>query len=263
MPNEVRTATRCSVWLVAMMVLVHGSLAWSGDRSEKRAEDSEVVRTYRMGSSLAQEEDVFKKINISRYGYNVRLKASIAGSTMELVCLVCSQSELLTKARELGAIAAAKHAGKEPATLSVLGLKEGVAVVDGIPMAPSKTEHPLEPGEHEIVLLQDGKEKRTVRNISVGQQLAVDAAAIEVRSQKRDDTKLKVLVGGLGLTAAAIGGVFLWLDDNCATEDCKYLHDLAPAGWTLVSIGIAVEIGLLLWIFLPREKTDSATETEK
>jgi hypothetical protein len=216
-----------------------------------------------MGSSLPREENVSKNIVINRFGYNTRLKASIAGSTTELVCLLCSHSELLSKARELGAIAAAKHAGKGPATLSVLGLKEGMAVVDGIPMTPSKTEHPLEPGEHEIVLLQDGKEKRTVQNIAAGQYLTVDAAAIEVRSQKRDDTRLKVLVGGLGLTAVAIGGVFLWLDDNCATEDCKYLHDLAPAGWTLVSIGIAVEIGLLLWIFLPREKTDSATETEE
>lgn len=236
---------------------------WAGDNSAKRAQDSEIVRTYRMGSSLAQEENLSKNIVINRFGYNTRLKAFIAGSTTELVCLLCSQSELLSKARELGAVAAARYAAKDPATLSVSGLEQGTVVVDGIPMTPRKTEHPLEPGEHEIVFIQDGQEKRTVQHVAAGQNLKIDAAVTEVRPQKRDDTRLKVLVGGLGLTAAAIGGVFLWLDNNCATEDCKYLHDLAPVGWTLVSVGIAVEIGLLLWIFLPRDKTESAMEARK
>jgi predicted secreted protein len=247
-----------------MVMLLHGGFVRAENKSEKRTADREIVRAHRMGSSLAQGERVSKEIEIRRFGHNALLKSVIDESTMELVCLLCTQSELVSKARELGVISAARHAGKEPAMLSVLGLGEtGMVVVDSLPMTPNKKEHPIEPGEHDIVFVIDGKAKGTFRYIAAEQKLEIDVEAVEVPSPERTYTGLKVLLGGLGLTAAAIGGVFLWLDDSCATENCEYLHDLAPAGWTLVSMGVAAEIGLLLWLFLPRANTESAMETDE
>ncbi len=247
-----------------MVMIVYGGVVQAKESTEKSPEDPEVRRAYRMGTSLAEGDILSTKIDINRFGHHVLLKAFIDEDSMELACMLCTPSEVLSKARELGVLFAAKRVGKAPASLTVFGMGEAdMVVVDGLPMVPGKKDHPIEPGEHHIVLVQDGRIKKTSSLIAPEQKLEIDARMVEVPSQQRTYTRLKVLLGGRGLTAAAIGGVLLWLDGNCSTDDCKYLHDTAPAGWTLVSVGVAAEIGLLLWLFLPRANTESAMEAEK
>jgi hypothetical protein len=71
------------------------------------------------------------------------------------------------------------------------------------------------------------------------------------------------LLTGIGVAAAAAGTALLLLDGDCASTridaegDCSQIHDLAPAGWGMVSAGaVSVVTGVVLFILFAGEESD-------
>lgn len=75
------------------------------------------------------------------------------------------------------------------------------------------------------------------------------------------------LLTGLGLAAAAAGTALLLLDGDCAStridaeRHCAELHDLAPAGWSLVGVGAASAVtGLVLFLLFAGDEEPAGGE---
>jgi hypothetical protein len=78
---------------------------------------------------------------------------------------------------------------------------------------------------------------------------------------------IPTLVVGLGVAAAAAGSALLLLDGDCASTrvdaagHCAQIHDLAPAGWSLVGVGAAAAVtGIVLLILYAGDETADSEE---
>lgn len=78
---------------------------------------------------------------------------------------------------------------------------------------------------------------------------------------------LPALLTGLGLAAAAAGTALLLLDGDCASttidaeRHCSRVHDLAPAGWSLVGVGAASALtGVVLFLLFAGDEEPAGGE---
>jgi hypothetical protein len=176
-------------------------------------------------------------LEIERQGATLVLRGVAGDSgtrvTARSVCLLCTSSEALAAARSLGAELATRAKGTASADGTAPEALSPAAAA-GAEVAPAAVA--LDPA------------------LGAG----VDARADAARLPAPDDgwrPSAAVLAAGLGVAAAAVGGVFLWLDGRCATSredqagNCENEHDLMPAGAALVGVGAAAIAGGLVILF--------------
>lgn len=189
-----------------------------GDEVDTR--DDDIVSAFKLGASANA------RLEIEHHGATTALTGNLRigdnDESMNLVCMLCTDEEVLATARSMGVRLAAAAQGKEaPATMA---------------------DEPASKNE-----------------------FAKSAQVPEDRTRLR----VSVVVAGLGAAVAAAGGAFLAMDGDCATDrvdqdgDCAKLHNGAPVGWTLVSVGaVAFIVGLVAAIATSRNREKEETDED-
>jgi hypothetical protein len=217
--------------------------------------DEALTRAFRRGLSGSAEPTSLGNIHIKKWGntYLFEGRSSKVGDSITLKCLLCTGDEALAKARSLGAKVSAMGGGVDPAGLMFSSLREGdMAYVDGIPLEPNDTAHSIEPGKHKVEIHRG----KAVLSSNVRLEAAEEAELIVTSADYRQRARLRrqIALSGLGVTAAALGGVFLWLDGRCSSDkvdaqgDCEQLHELTGLGWGFIATGVLAEVAVLIWI---------------
>jgi hypothetical protein len=257
--STARFGSRFAIGIVAVLcaVFVADGVHADGEPGRELA-DSALVDAVRVGLGREAPVQALEQLTVTRFGHSLVLEAQSPRGSLRIECALCTSSEMLSAARSFGALVTADRSGSAPAYLSVRALgRQDRIFVDGVPVAPAHGPSPIEPGDH-VIVLERGDEVAT-RAVTLESDVEALLDADEALAVKRTHRRLKVLLGGLGATAAALGGVFLWLDGRCATASvdlsgqCAQQHNLAPAGWTLLSAGILAEVALLIWVFWPED----------
>ncbi len=190
-----------------------------GDAADTR--DDDIVSAFKLGASTNA------RLEIEHHGATTALTGHLRigdrDESLNLVCMLCTDQEVLSIARSMGARLAAAAEGKE---------------------APSSTADESAP-ENGFALSAQVPEDRTGLRISV-------------------------VVAGLGAAVAAAGGAFLAMDGDCASErvdqdeNCEKLHNGAPVGWALVSVGaVAFIVGLVAAIATSRNREKEETDEDR
>jgi hypothetical protein len=96
-------------------------------------------------------------------------------------------------------------------------------------------------------------------------------APLQVPASAEPDPRplwLPALLTGLGVAAAAAGTALLLLDGDCASttidaeRHCSQVHDLAPAGWSLVGVGAASALtGAVLFFLFAGDEQPAGDES--
>ncbi len=205
-----------AVFITALLVMPCVAL---GDAADTR--DDDIESAFKLGASTNA------RLEIEHHGATTLLTGHLRigdnEESLDLVCMLCTEEEVLSTARSMGVRLAAAAEGKE---------------------APSSTADEPAP-EIEFALSAQVPEDRTKLRISV-------------------------VVAGLGAAVAAAGGAFLAMDGDCASEsvdqdgDCEKLHNGAPVGWTLVSVGaVAFIVGLVAAIATSRNREKEETDEDR
>lgn len=194
-------------------------------------------------------------LSVERFGRTVVLKGYSPDKTLikTLRCALCTPHEALTSARSLGAWMAIHGTDIEPAMLAVSSPDRLSRVaVDELPLAPLNTPALVEPGSHEVVVQLASTTVRHHLELDPGDHLELVINHSPPMSRGIISPATAVILGGLGLTAGAIGGAFLWLDGNPRGNNNQQ-HELTVAGWTLIAAGIITE-GVMLFLAWPRNR---------
>ena len=149
-------------------------------------------------------------LRIERAGYSWSLTArkEAASASEQLTCLLCTTDEAAATAEFLGR-RSARETGDRP-----VGKESSLT---GIPAGS--------PHGETTVSFDDAPSRGPI-----------------VR------TRVAVVATGLGIAAAAAGGVFLSLNGECAVADCEYRHYLKTPGIALIAAGATlVTAAILLW----------------
>ncbi|MCP4680337.1 MAG: hypothetical protein GY854_33580 [Deltaproteobacteria bacterium] len=263
---QARRFVRTCFAIFSLLVIASAAHA-EGDGTTTNADD-EHRNAFQRGLGTEDESSRALNLKIERFGHSLLLRGVLANgeSAKDLKCLLCSTSESLTKARTLGAVISAERDSRKPASVIVpIAYKKDRVLLDGIPVAPPEASHPVEPGEHVVEFHREEGVAKATLNLAPGEEINLEAPA--TFRKKKSQLRTGLLLAGLGITAAAIGGVFLWLDGNCGSTaantdgSCSRSHELTITGWSLVGAGVAIEISTLIWLLLPDD--DSLPSTEK
>ncbi len=217
------SCTKLAPMAAAVLILIAALLAIPsvarGDAPDKR--DDEIVSAFRLGASANA------RLEIEHHGATTALTGSLRigdkDESLNLVCMLCTDEEVLSTAHSMGARLAAAAGGTE---------------------AP----------------------------ISMADEPAPTSGFAELGRVPKDRTRLRisVVIAGLGAAVAAAGGAFLAMDGDCATElvdqdgDCEKLHNGAPVGWALVSVGaVAFIVGLVAAIATSRNRQEEETDEDR
>ncbi len=250
------------VWTVGCNLFLPVEHAWADKDNTQGPSDNAAQRAFQTGASLKKGEDGSLKIDINRSGHNLRFVGTYneKKEAYNLTCLLCTNDEMLATARSMGATLRAKSLGKDPARLSISNLgPDGYVYVDGMPFTPPKKRRSIESGPHTIEIIEKERTIETRITLTQGELAQVDTT--KLLPAWKSHLRYKLLLGGLGLTAAAIGGVFLGLHDTCATGkdrdaegNCRELHNLDEAGWSLIATGALSEVMMLIWFLWTNER---------
>ncbi|MCP4606299.1 MAG: hypothetical protein GY847_38275 [Proteobacteria bacterium] len=244
-------------------LLVGTCVARADENPTQHSENEKLMRAFRQGLKGTDDPGVHKNIQIDRFGHTLLLTVLTAKNENQktLSCVLCSSDEALAKARTLGANIHADASQKATALLHAPDLSEDDrAFVDGVPLVPALASHPVVPGQHTVEVHNGGVASQTEVNLEPGKKYRLEATGAFY--PKKSKLRPSVIIAGLGLTTAAIGGLFLWLDGNCSSPEsnenaCENQHNLTGAGWGLIAGGVVVELGLLIWLLLT--ENDRAT----
>ncbi len=250
------------MWIILGVFVAESKPATAQENHGFTEADDDLVRAFRVGFGLAHAEESSESpiLEVGRFGHTSVLRGTWNNSEpRRLVCMLCTRSETLTQARALGAQLAAQRDGIDPPLLQLSNLEDGVhASVDGIPFAPAKASHAIEPGVHEVVAQQADTVIRADVTLHPDEEIQIQTDVFETVETRNPKTRPAVALAGLGITAAVLGGVFLWLDGGCASPDerdptgeCAHVHNLRGAGWALVAGGALIEVGTLIWLLWP------------
>jgi hypothetical protein len=247
------------ITLLVAVSIAQSRFVFAEDAEPLAVSDQELETAFRLGSSPADETAGTFTLEVTRYGHTLKLQSSRSGEpskdVAELVCTLCSKEEALSSARELGALTTCRTNGTIPARLFVEGELPGVRIaVDDVPLAPLKSGHSLVQGTHEITAMQGRKTKTSRVDVQEGKQVVLDLQS----STFAPKSKLRpaLVLGGLGLTAGALGAVFLNFDGQCQawaeapSNQCREFYNFKAAGWAAIGTGIAVELGMVIWLLI-------------
>lgn len=226
--------------------------------------DNELGAAFQLGISPRGDGGEEFLIEVARYGHTLHFKSLLNDGSeqklAELSCELCSKDEALSQARELGALTRCRAEGTMPARLFIDGDAPGYRLaIDGVPLVPPQLGHSLVGGKHVIVAKgQTGKSVRDVIETEPGKhiEIALQSSSFAARNKLRG----ALILGGLGLTAAAVGTMFLLVNDTCTTAACEQDHQLLAAGWSTIGGGIALEISMIIWLITASRNDELAFE---
>jgi hypothetical protein len=248
-----------SLGLVVSVLLFLPFKADAQDSDATPLVDEEIDAAFRTGLAGAPSHEEGATLEIQRYGPSVRLLGADADGLIKesLTCFVCTSDEILSAARSLGAAVRAEAAFETPAVLHIDEQVDGRLSVDEVPVAPPIGDHVIEPGDHTVTVA----ERETVRSgdltVVAGTETALPPEsdfrkAVDPSSRRR----WAVVSSGIGLSLAAVGGVFLWLDGQCVHTDsrCDHEHNLLGPGIGLIATGALLQ-GVTLWLLVSSRKS--------
>lgn len=242
-----RVSTRLVAFLLVLVALP--DFARAGEEIETK-----VLDAYATGLNRQQRGNTQKTLSVRRFG-NTRMligKDPSGKPVTELVCLLCTDDELISEARSVGARTAASAKGAQAALIQVdhRDIRDRV-YVDGIPLAPVGGQHPIEAGDHEITEVREDSVRTTMISLPPEGHLVLSGDASR---EPEDPTRLKrvraaAMTCGIGLATATLGGLFMWLDGQCTSPDCSLLHHMGSPGIGLLVSGVLVQ-GVVVWLFV-------------
>lgn len=116
-------------------------------------------------------------------------------------------------------------------------------------------------------------EKRLAHSDSPAEMDPVSSELVDLATLKKSPISKKlrptIALVGLGVTAVALGAIFLWLDGQCANNvvdsqgDCQKHHNSKGVGLSLISVGAIIDIGALVWFFWPERNESVEMEESK
>ena len=236
--------------LAATPFALSAALAISFMSFEARAADEDdeptsIEISFALGAAGLEEAS----IEAERFGATTVLSAGHprggSGSRLDLVCHLCSGEEVVAASRTLGALLRRDVDGIEPITLEIEGAASGDAIfVDGVRSSSGPGPRTIEAGPHDLTVVIDGRPRSGEFESDPGQAVVVVATDLEER-RERTALRVGVVMTGLGAALAAAGTTMLVFDGGCAAPrvddsgNCQTVHDLAPAGWSLLGAGAA------------------------
>ncbi len=243
-------SARVSICCATLLLLVAAfpASARSGEEIE-----TEILDAYSTGLNRKQNGNLQRELSIRRFG-NTRLLIGMDPSgkpVTELVCLLCTDDELISEARSVAAQTAASARGIRAAVVEV-DERDGREriYIDGIPLAPMGGKHPIEAGEHEITEVQKNGIRHSMMTLDPGGRVVLSDVSREPRDPSRmNKVRVAAATCGVGLATATLGGLFLWLDRKCATSDCSLKHYLEGPGIGLLVAGVLVQ-GVVVWLLV-------------
>jgi hypothetical protein len=226
----------------------------TGVRSDKWAK--RVQEAFDTGMAVSEGGKGKTEIDVRHEGRNSLLVTRDAAGSVSasLTCLLCTSDEVLSEARSLGALVSARTQKQTVAEIdSSQADVDGRVYVDGIPLTPLGRRHPIEPGRHDIKVVKKGAVLGRSITIAPESRHPLPTSYDTLKGSRARRLRAAVITGGMGLTTAALGGLFLWLDRDCATDDCRLKHYLAGPGYGLLAAGVLVQ-GVVIWLLWPRRR---------
>jgi hypothetical protein len=247
-------------WWLILTGLFGPGLARAADTGEPMATEGRLAEAFRRGfADTASNSE--PSLEVARHGSSAVITGRSGDERIELVCLLCDGAELVSTARAVGAQLAAASGGDQPARLTVGGLDPSdLLLVDGFPAG--LPEQVIEPGEHQVVVARGDARRARSLTLDPGEHLQSSFEQLEAVDDGGPALRAAVLLGGLGVAAAAAGTALVLLDDRCASTQvdaaghCAKLHDTGPAGWALVGVGAASLIAGLIVLIVDRAAGD-------
>ncbi len=191
----------------------------SDENIDSQCHDMQLTEAFRsgLGGVFRDEISLFATRTGQHWTFEGKDRAGV--EVGRLTCLLCTEEEVLSSVAFLGnrirlriegASSSSEEFDSDSATLSI-----GGRVVP--PYVPQKS-------AGEVPLQDEPSPGRTLR------------------------IRLAVAFASLGVSAAVMGGIFWWMDGNCANEGCSKLHSLkGPAVGLVVSSGLFETAAVLLF----------------
>ncbi|MDJ0762018.1 MAG: hypothetical protein QNJ97_03435 [Myxococcota bacterium] len=237
-----------------------------GEEIDTRTADDAALRwAFNAGLVELEADETDYGVQVDRFGHSIVLRARGPRDAPEikLNCVLCTAGEMLSLARSLGAMVWAAKTKRDTAWVMTSGSPAGDAFfLDGVPVVPEGSKHPVVPGKHRVERRGNRTTSHAAVVIEPGRTL--DLTTVETREASNSRSKVRPAVAllGLGLTTAALGGIFLWLDGNCADVQCKDVHGVGGTGWGLLAGGIAIDAATLIWLFWPEKPASKRSITQ-
>jgi hypothetical protein len=180
---------------------------------------------FRIGLNGFRDTDL--SLFAARFGHHWTLegKDSTGREVERLTCLLCTEPEAISLAAFLGS-AIRKQAEGESTSTDEVDSSIATISINGT-----------------IVPLYSPKKRTDISSIQ------------EVpRTNRSLQFRWAAILAAGGASAAAVGGVFLWMDGNCANSTCSELHSLKGPGIGLLVSSALLETAAVLLFTIRRKK---------
>jgi hypothetical protein len=217
--------------LISLVLIVLSAICFDAEDgvAAALAESGEIALqlndAFRTGLNGFRENDL--SISAMRFGHHWTLEGKDpAGRAVErLTCLLCTEQEAISLAAFLGGAIRKKFEAKSPSQEEVDSSIATISI-DGAPVPHYSTT------------------KRT------------DTASIQdvPNADHAKQFRWAAVLAATGASSAAIGGVFLWMDGNCANSTCSEVHSLKAPGIGLLVSSALLETAAVLLFSIRRKK---------
>jgi hypothetical protein len=219
---------------------------------------------------ISREKDELTA-NLSLYAVDLQMTAR----NQTIHCPGCSPATFRERLSETVNDLISYERGLARATLLVRTRPPGAAIrVDGRAVGTAELEATVVAGPHRLQAIHDNHDPLEVNvDLKAGERLEVDLklpprttrapAALVTPAPPPKWTMRKIASVSLIAVGGALflsGIIPLALDGRCATDNCVYFYDTAPAGGALMGIGAALAVaGTVVFLTAPRGAPVRAT----
>jgi hypothetical protein len=219
---------------------------FADDASPDTAFALELKRAFESGQKVSLNAER-PTLQIQQYGHSYVLSAAAPNKrrTASLLCALCTSAEALSAARSLGALWPSRGDEKERSapSLSIRDADDQYLWLDGVPAAPPDTPHPVAQGRIKIVAQSEGTVTRGDLKVSPEKD-KIEVSTQQLTAEKPDRRiPVAIILAGLGLSAAASGGLFFAMNGDCTDDICRYQYNLKLPG--IISMALSAVLQAL------------------